>query len=68
MAYWSSVPRAAWCSMDLGSAYRESGDGGGKLCLNEKIATVLEMSVRICIFVHVYTIGLLPISLKKHNK
>ncbi len=68
MAYWSSVPGAAWCSMDLGSAYKESG-GGDELCLNEKIAMVLEMSVTYaCIFVHVYTIGLLPISLKKHNK
>ena len=68
MVYWSSVPGAAWCSMDLGSAYKESGVGGGEQYLNEKIAMVLEMSVRTCIFVHVYTIGLLPISLKKHNK
>ena len=69
MAYWSSVPGAAWCSMNLGSAYKESGGGGGKLSLNEKIAMVLEMSVYVsCIFVHVYTIGLFPISLKKHNK
>ena len=57
MAYWSSVPGAAWCSMDLGSAYKESGVGGGKLCLNEKIATVLEMSVRICILYKCIQLG-----------
>ncbi len=45
MAYWSSVPGAAWYSMDLGSAYNESGGGGDELCLNEKITMVLEMSV-----------------------
>ena len=41
MVYWSSVPGAAWCSMDLGSAYRESDGGGGKLHLNEKITMVM---------------------------
>ncbi len=29
MAYWSSVPGAAWCSIELGSAYKESAGGGG---------------------------------------